>query len=258
MTLSTSTLAAIQKAGSAAFTADAKLKSALKEYAERANAAIANNPYNQGNDALFANWKVLARLSQTLAGIEDELKKVYEVASTLSDDGQPAVREVLAFAAPIRSAGKRVAKAVDLTPAVVSRKVKKKAAKPAKRAAAVAPLAVEAGVVDQIDLAPTDVQIKPKKKTAPSKTKVRSAKVAVVAAKTAKLGGNPAKLLQHLEGVLNADEFVEISQTAVGREIGVPLGSMTAATKKLMETGRIVAGPNGSFKLADSQQAVAA
>lgn len=258
MTLSTSTLAAIQKAGSAAFTADVKLKSALKEYAERANAAIANNPYNQGNDALFANWKIVARLSQTLAGIEDELKKAYELASVLSADDQPGVRDVLALAVPIRSAGKRVAKAVDLTPPVVQRKVKKKAAKPVKRAAAVPTRAVEPDVVDQIDLAPTDVEIKPKKKTAPSKVKVRSAKVTAAATKTAKLGGNPAKLLQHLERVLNANEFVEISQTAVGREIGVPLGSMTAATKKLMETGRIVAGPNGSFKLADSQQSVAA
>ena len=53
MSLSNSTLSAIQKAGAAAFTADVKLKSAVKEYAERVNAAIATNPYNLGNDALF-------------------------------------------------------------------------------------------------------------------------------------------------------------------------------------------------------------
>jgi hypothetical protein len=259
MTLSISTLAALQKAGSAAFTADVKLKNALKDYAERVNAAIANNPYNLGNDALFANWKVVARLSQTLAGIEEELKKIYLVASDLSLDEQPGEREISALAAPIRAANKRVAKLVDVTPTVVvQRKLKKKSAKPVSRAAAVPAIAVEPGVADQIDLAPTDVKIKPKKKTTASKTKVRSAKVVVVAAKTGELSGNPAKLLQHLERVLNASEFIEISQTAVGREIGVPLGSMTAATKKLTEIGRIVAGPNGGFKLVDSLQAVAA
>lgn len=258
MTLSISTLAAIQKAGSAAFAADVKLKNALKDYAERVNAAIANNPYNLGNDALFANWKLVARLSQTLAGIEEELKKIYLVASDLSLDEQTGEREIPALAAPIRAANKRVTKLVELTPAVLQRKLKKKAAKPVSRAAAVPTIAVEPGVADQIDLAPTDVKIKTPKKTAASKTKVRSAKVAVAAAKTGELSGNPAKLLQHLERVLNASEFIEISQTAVGREIGVPLGSMTAATKKLTEIGRIVAGPNGGFKLVDSLQAVAA
>jgi hypothetical protein len=45
MSLSSSTLSAIQKAGAAAFTADVKLKNAVKEYAQRVNAAIVENPY---------------------------------------------------------------------------------------------------------------------------------------------------------------------------------------------------------------------
>lgn len=261
MTLSISTLSAIQKAGSAAFAADAKLRTALKEYGERVNAAMANNPYSQGNDALFSNWKVVARLSQTLAGIEEELKKVYSAAAELGADEQPGLQAVPVVAAPTRSASKVVASPVAVKPAAASRKMKKKAAKPAAPAAAVPAGAVEPSVLAQVDLAPTDVEIKPKKKkTAAPKAKVRSPKVAKVAAavKTGPLSGNSAKLMQRLEQVLNSNEFTEISQTAVGREIGVPMGSMTAATKKLMEVGRIVAGPNGSFKLVDSQQAVSA
>lgn len=260
MTLSISTLSAIQKAGSAAFAADAKLRTALKEYGERVNAAMANNPYSQGNDALFSNWKVVARLSQTLAGIEEELKKVYSAAAELGADEQPGMQAVPVVAAPTRSASKVVATPVAVKPAAASRKMKKKAAKSAAPAAAVPASAVEPSVSNQVDLAPTDVEIKPKKKTAAPKAKVRSPKVAkvVAAVKTGPLIGNSAKLMQHLERVLNSNEFTEISQTAVGREIGVPMGSMTAATKKLMEVGRIVAGPNGSFKLVDSQQAVSA
>lgn len=218
MSLSNSTLSAIQKAGAAAFTADVKLKSAVKEYAERVNAAIATNPYNLGNDALFENWKVVARLSQTIAGIEEELKKVYRVASELTADDQPTVREIPALAAPTHSVGR--------------------------------------DVDSQNDQAPTDVLAKPKKKTSAPKAKMSRSKVSGGSGTPRVLSGNAAKLLQHLERVLNSNEFTEISQTSVGQETGIPMGSMTAATKKLLESGRIISGPNGSFKLVNSQQSL--
>lgn len=215
MSLSSSTLSAIQKAGAAAFAADVKLKNAVKEYAERVNAAIATNPYNLGNDALFENWKVIARLSQTLVGIEEELKKVYRLAAELTADDQPTVREVPALAAPTRATVRSVRR--------------------------------------QDDLTPTDVLAKTKKKTSASKAKVSPSQLAAGSVSRLEVSGNAAKLLQHFERLLNPNEFTEISQTAVGHETGIPIGSMTAATKKLLESGRIIAGPNGSFKLANSQ-----
>jgi DNA-binding transcriptional regulator YbjK len=78
------------------------------------------------------------------------------------------------------------------------------------------------------DMTPTDVVIKKKPKPA----------------------GNAAKLLKRFESLLKSSEFTVISQTAVGREAGIPLGSMTAAIKQLIESGRIIAGPTGSYKLA--------
>ena len=210
MSLSSSTLASIQKAGAAVFAADEKVKTAVKEYAQRVNAAIATNPYNLGNDALFENWKVLARLSQTIAGMEDELKKVYRVASELTEDDQPSVREIPALAAPMRS------------------------------------------VARQNDLAPSDVVAKRKKKAAKSKkvaVKASPAKQPVVSADKPVIAGNSAKLLPYLERVLNSNEFTVLSQTAAGHETGIPIGSMTAATKKLIESGRVIAGPAGTYKL---------
>ena len=65
--------------------------------------------------------------------------------------------------------------------------------------------------------------------------------------------GNAGKLLRHLEKLLDPLEFKVISQTEISREIGIPLGSMTAATKKLIESGRLMAGPAGSFKLVNAQ-----
>lgn len=258
MSLSSSTLAAIQKAGAAVFVADEKLKQAAQNFAERVNAAIAGNPYHLGNDALIENWKTVARLSQTIAGIEAEIKKVFQVAAELTGEDQPSV-----VSTPVQVAPKRAAKQAVVAPVVK--------AKPAARAAAVAPT-----VPTLVDLAPTDVVIKSSKKAAkpkapvavaPKSTKLKpknkeaapksKAKVRVaVKAVTGELSGNPAKLLQQLELVLNANDFAEINQTVMAKESGIALGSMTAALKKLMALGRIVAGPAGRFKLTPSPVAV--
>ncbi len=277
MSLSISTLTAIQKVGAAAFTADEKLKKEASHYAERVHAAITNNPYNLGNDNLIENWKVVARLSQTLAGIEQELKKVYQVAAELTGDDQPSVREIPALAAPARSTDRAVSRQA-MTSAAVKVTAKQKASKPvktAKVAKAVSPVKAtpkrseSKKALSPVDLAPTDVRVKPSKKAAAPKaakvlkvpktpqTKVSKAAVAGAPAKTSTPGGNPAKLLAYLQGTLNANEFSPISQTTVAKATGIALGSMTAAIKKLVESGQIIAGPTGSYKLADSGPTVA-
>jgi hypothetical protein len=264
MSLSSSTLAAIQKAGAAVFVADEKLKQAAQNYAERVNAAIAGNPYHLGNDALIENWKTVARLSQTIAGIEAEIKKVFQVAAELTGEDQPSV-----VSTPVQVAPKRAAKQAVVVPAVKAPVASGKAknaskSKPAARAASVAPT-----VPTLVDLAPTDVVIKPSKKAAkpkalvavaPKSTKLKPKQKAAapkiktklrvaVKAVTGELSGNAAKLLQQLELVLNANDFAEINQTVMAKESGIALGSMTAALKKLMALGRIAAGPAGRFKL---------
>lgn len=221
MSLPSSTLAAIQKAGAAVFTADEKIKKAVTDYAQRVNAAIATNPYNLGNDTLFENWKVIARLSQTMAGIEEELKKVYRVASELTADDQPTVREIPSLAAPARSVERSVAQQPDLAPSDVVAKPKKKASSP-----------------------------KSKSKSKTLATKATAAKPVATAKNVQVSSGNPAKLLPYLERVLNSTDFTVLSQTLAGKETGIPIGSMTAATKKMIESGRIIAGPAGTYKLA--------
>ena len=200
MSLSSATLSAIQQAGAAVFTADIALKNAVKEYAERVHAALADNPYNLGNDTLFENWKVVARLAQTMGGIEAELTKVFQVAADLCADDQPSVVLVPALAAPA--------------------------------AGAVADI--------QNDMAPTDVVAKTRK---PSSRRQRPAGT------RQEPSGNAAKLLAHLEQVLNASEFTAVHQSATAQAIAIPIGSMTAAIKKLIELGRVTAGPGGRLRL---------
>lgn len=219
MSLSTSTLSAIQKVGAAAFTADEKLKAAAKMYAERVNDAMIANPYGLGNNTLFEAWKVVARLSQTMAGIEEELKKVYRVASELAADDHPDGVQVLSLAAP--------------APSVAAK-------------------------TDKRDVAPTDVRVKSKKKpmsatTVKAKIKVATAQRDVNSATPLVPTGNALKLMQHLQGVLNAEAFTALNQTAVASATGIPMGSMTAALKKLMAGGLLIAGPSGSFQLVASQ-----
>lgn len=264
MSLSSSTLAAIQKVGAAAFVADEKLKQAAQNYAERVSAAIAGNPYHLGNDALIENWKTVARLSQTISGIEAEIKKVFQVAAELTGEDQPSV-----VSAPVPAAPKRAAK-----PAVVVTSVKAPVVSSKAKSASKAKPAARAAAPTLVDLAPTDVVIKaskkavkPKatvaakkakftKKAAPkvnAKSKVRTAATRVtVKAAPGELSGNPAKLLKQLELVLNANDFAVVNQTVMAKESGIALGSMTAALKKLTELGRIAPGPAGSFKLTPS------
>lgn len=205
MPISNATVAVIQIAGSAVFDADIELKAALKAYSERVATAMGQDPFNVGNDALFENWKSLARFSQTVSQIELELKKVHSFITALVADEPHSVTPVLALTA-----------SPDLTPVdlVVKSKAPKARAKPARKQSTIILPGPES--------------------TVPMGTVLK---------------GNAAALMQYFETFLNSDEFTAINQSAVALQIGIPLGSMTAAIKRLVDAGRIAAGPVGTFKL---------
>ncbi len=284
MSLSSSVLSAIQKAGATVFAADTKLKNATKEYADRVNSAIGSNPYGLGNDALFENWKTVARLSQTMAKIEEEIKKVFQIASELTADDRPSVVQILALAAPTSSVKKNATRQTSKAHKATNLKTKRPLLDKTITLLATAPVSpVQQRLGDRNDLMPTDVRIKSKMKISKStihtpavqvslKKKVSIPKTSVPASipspaetKSVKpvkaikrshsleISGNPAKLLRHLERVLNTHEFTAINQTTAGQETGIPSGSMSLSVKKLIATGRIIAGPTGSFMLANAQ-----
>jgi hypothetical protein len=212
MSLSKTTLSTIQQAGAAVFAADAELKNSVKDYAQRVNAAMASNPFGLGNDALFDNWKLVARLSQTMAGIEEELKKVHALASELTGDDGPAGHALPALSAPL----------------------------------AAQPSAPELLVATAADIAPTDVVAKSGQKKGARKALANKP----APASPPVLGGNPTKLLRHLQRLLNTRDFMAVNLSAAGLATGIPAGSVNAAVKKLLEIGLLLAGPGGRFKLA--------
>lgn len=265
MPISTSTLSALQKAGTAIFHADEKLKSEVAAYAQRANAAVLNNPYSLGNAALIESWQVTARLSKRLSGIEDELRELYRIAGELTEEDLPIVRETRALSAPAsvptstgtkKAAKKTVAKAVDLSATTVKvKKTTRKQTAKATKAPTAAPTAKAATPLAKGKTAAKTPTGKPTSKapvTQPAtKAIAKGAKVkaGTTAVATQELQGNPAKLLTYLLKVLNTDKFEHINQTAISKDTNIPVGSMTAALARLTKVGRLVAGPQGSYKL---------
>jgi hypothetical protein len=137
MPLPSKTLDAIQAAGSAAFKADSQLKAAVKDYAAQVQAAMVGNPFDVANDSLFEEWKSVCRLSQAMAQIEIELKKIHVSASNLR--GVVAVSsKPKALPSPVSAAPStlKVVKAIDATDvkAKAPRKIKRKLTRGAKPA----------------------------------------------------------------------------------------------------------------------------
>lgn len=236
MSLSSTTLSDLQKAGSAAFAADAKLKAEVKDYSQRVHEAMVANPDGHTNDALFANWKIVSRISQAVSNIEVELKKLFATAAALGSEAITPVVQAFKPAASTKRTAKKAVKAPAKAKSVAAVEVVSAKTLPVKAVKAVKAKAEPKVAVKAKAIA------KPKAKTVAKKAKAK-------ATGPVTLGANPTKVLRHLENLLNVNDFTVISQTAVSKETGIPLGSMTAATKKLMETGFLVAGPSGSFKL---------
>lgn len=95
------------------------------------------------------------------------------------------------------------------------------------------------------NLTPTDVVAKTVKRKAKPPVKKSAAKPGAAPTTV----GNAAKLMLHLNKVLNKNDFSVINQTEVAKKIGIPLGSMTAAIKQAVDKGLITIGPAGSLKL---------
>ena len=138
MALPAQTLAAIQAAGAAVYAADTALKDAVKSYAEQVRLAMAENPFDMGNDSLFDDWKTVARLSRAVGQVEAEFQKIYNAATDLTAGAIPAVLTMPSLNAPQATATSDLAmvQEIDATDAVVKKVPKKiKAAAQAKPAA---------------------------------------------------------------------------------------------------------------------------
>ncbi len=79
--------------------------------------------------------------------------------------------------------------------------------------------------------------------------KIKTSAKANPAARKKTLSGNSAKVLARLLEILNPNDFLKINLSAIGAEIGLPKGSIGASITKLIDTGHLVAGGVGEYKL---------
>lgn len=204
MPLPTQTLAAIQTAGAAIFAADSELKKSVQEYADHVKLAMLQNPFDLSNDTLFEDWKTVARLSQAVAQIEAEFKKIYSAASDLSAASRTGIAMMPTLASPPSkaSAPLEVVKEIQATDAVIK--------KPAQK------------------------RVRVKAPTGPQRP----------------LRGNTLQLFGRLSQILNTTHYVKINRSVVASDIGMAKGSIGASISKLKQTGHLIEGAVGSFKLA--------
>ncbi len=133
MSLSKSTLSAIQQAGQSLHKATVVVSTAVREQAEHMVATVASQPFEAEGEQAFANFKMLARLSQDLQSLEEQLRGLYATASDLASPEMDVVVALAHASARSRTAAAgEVAEDAIVKPAKAQRSPRtlKKPAKP--------------------------------------------------------------------------------------------------------------------------------
>jgi hypothetical protein len=226
MSLSNSTLSAIQQAGTGLHKATVVVASAVREQAEHMVATVANQPFQAEGEQAFANFKMLARLSQDLQSLEEQLRALYATASELSSpemDVVVALPRSSARARALASGQQDLAEDAIVKPAAARRFSAKTSAR-------------------------TSAKTSPKAAPA-SRPAARPAKVAK-APKPVTLTANDSKVLDYLKGVLKVDSWTTLTGAAVAQGAGMPLGSIGISLKKVVLAGAVKKSGRGSYQLA--------
>ncbi len=220
MSLSKTTLSSIQQAGQALHKATVVVAGAVRSQAEHMVATVASQPFQAEGEQAFANFKMLARLSQDLLSLEEQLKALYATASELASPEMDVVAALPHSATRSRTASDDVAEDVVVKPASVRR------TKPvAKKAAVVA---------------------KPAKVS-----KLAKAEKVEKASKPAALTANDSKVLQYLKSVLKPGQSAPLTGLAISKGSGLPLGSVGISMKKVIASGAVKKSGRSTYLLGE-------
>jgi hypothetical protein len=248
MTVSPKTIAAIQRASHALEEARAVLTQAAQLQATRVAEALSTDAFGLENDTQFEQWKSVARMSQSVQAMEEQLKLIYQAAGEIAFDSGASpkalrlpqtllpsllvdVSDVVAGEASGAGAGgaKRGRKP-GRKPGKLGKLGKgAKASKVSKTAkAAKAAQAVEAG--EQASAA----------QPATGKTRARR-------------DGKPAnadRVLDFLKTRLDRRSFGRVTHAEIADGTPLPTGSVGAAVVVLKARGLLLEGERGSYRLA--------
>jgi hypothetical protein len=136
MSLSKTALSSIQQAGQSLHSATVVVASTVREQAEHMVNTVANQPFQAEGELAFSNFKTLARLSQDLQTLEEQLRALYVTANELTRpeiDVVPALRKLRGRAA---AASNALAEDAVIKPAKAAKAAKGKSRKLKARKAA--------------------------------------------------------------------------------------------------------------------------
>ena len=223
MSLSKTALSSIQQAGHALNKATVVVASAVRSQAEHLVATVASQPFQAEGEQAFANFKMLARLSQDLLSLEEQLKALYATASELASpvmDVVPALPHSTPRSTAAAPAGKDVAEDVVAKTAPL-RRIKPVAAKVAKAA----------------------------KLAKPARAKAAKVEKSVKTTKPKALTANDNKALQYLKSVLKPGLPAALTGAAIAKGSGLPLGSVGISMKKVIASGAVRKSGRGTYLL---------
>ncbi len=221
MSLSKTTLSSIQQAGQALHKATLVVGTAVRSQAEHMVATVASQPFQAEGEQAFANFKMLARLSQDLLSLEQQLKALYATASELASPEMDVVA-ALPHAPRSRvtaSSSDQVAEDAIVKPASVRRTRTPVAKK-------------------------TDKPLAPAKAAKPAKVS-KAAKTTQPTALTA----NDSKVLQYMKSALKPGQAAALTGAVIAEGSGLPLGSVGISIKKVIASGAVKKSGRGTYLL---------
>jgi hypothetical protein len=238
MSLSKTSLSAIQQAGQALHKATVVVADAVRAQAEHMVATVASQPFQVEGEQAFTNFKMLARLSQDLLSLEDQLKNLYATASELASPEMDVVAALPHGSARIRAAA---ALTEDVAEDVVAKTNPTRRAKPATKRVA---KSVTKPITKPSAKSSAPPIVKPiVKATAKSTAKPMSKK----AAKPVTLTVNDNKVLQFMKSVLKPGEPSAITGTVISKGASLPLGSVGISVKKVLASGAVKKSGRGTY-----------
>jgi 3-methyladenine DNA glycosylase/8-oxoguanine DNA glycosylase len=132
MSLSKTTLSAIQQAGTSLHRATVVVAAAVREQAEHMVTTVASQPFQAEGEQAFANFKMLARLSQNLQSLEEQLRNLYATATELASPEMDVVAALPRPSARARAAAANEAAEDAIVKPAPQRPAKPRGKKPAK------------------------------------------------------------------------------------------------------------------------------
>ena len=228
MSITPTTLSAIQQAGAAIDKARELLAHSVTEHAQRVMGAIKHDPTHRDNEQSLEGWKALTQLAREVETAEQQFRTIYFAAERM------VMQEVQVLPALTNQASRPKPE-----PAMDTPQIQDVIAKPATKKVTKAKAKKKVVSVSAAPNAPLQA--------------AATAKVVIAEAVTAtpalKLSKNDQKVLGHLQTVLSNKSVTRLTLQSIALGAGIPNGSSAAAMSRLIKAKMVEVDAQGQYRL---------